>query len=221
MHSVLGEDGFAVVNLFQHLVLGWPAYLLAGITGSPKRGFSNHFIPSNKQLFPGAWQLKVWLSDIGVCAVIFALYYIAQQVGSAPVLALYVGPYMWVNMWLVLYTWLQHTDVDVAHFDGDNWTWVKGAFCTIDRPYPQPFDFLHHQIGSTHVAHHLCSRIPHYHAYEATQAIKKTFPQFYLYDPSSITTAMWRVGRKCVACVEQGKNRWVFTDSKTNQALSH
>ena len=33
-----------------------------------------------------------------------------------PVVALYVGPYMVTNAWLVLYTWLQHTDVDVPHY---------------------------------------------------------------------------------------------------------
>jgi hypothetical protein len=30
--------------------------------------------------------------------------------------------------------------------------WVKGAFMTIDRPYGPVLDFLHHRIGSTHVA---------------------------------------------------------------------
>jgi hypothetical protein len=29
------------------------------------------------------------------------------------------------NFWLVLYTWLQHTDVDVPHFEGDDWNLVK------------------------------------------------------------------------------------------------
>lgn len=59
------------------------------------------------------------------------------------------------NAWLVLYTWLQHTAEDVPHFGEDQWTWEKGAFMTIDRPYGPVFDFLHHRIGSTHVAHHL------------------------------------------------------------------
>jgi len=33
--------------------------------------------------------------------------------------------------------------------------YTKGAFLTIDRPYGAVFDFLHHRIGSTHVAHHV------------------------------------------------------------------
>ena len=64
---------------------------------------------------------------------------------------------------------LQHTDVDVPHFTDDDHSFVKGAFHTIDRPYDQldpwgAIDFLHHKIGSTHVAHHFDSTIPHYKA---------------------------------------------------------
>ena len=75
-------------------------------------------------------------------------------------LALYVGPYMFVSVWLVLYTWLQHTDADVPHLEASEWSYIKGAFLTIDRPYGAVFDFLHHRIGSTHVAHHVECAIP-------------------------------------------------------------
>merc|ERR1711924_47819 len=50
---------------------------------------------------------------------------------------LLLGPYLWVNFWLVLYTWLQHTSPEVPHFGDDEWTWVRGALCTIDRPYAE------------------------------------------------------------------------------------
>ena len=41
----------------------------------------------------------------------------AKTAGVASVLALYAAPLMVTNCWLVLYTWLQHTDVDIPHFD--------------------------------------------------------------------------------------------------------
>uniref|UniRef100_A0A7S1ETA2 Fatty acid desaturase domain-containing protein n=1 Tax=Timspurckia oligopyrenoides TaxID=708627 RepID=A0A7S1ETA2_9RHOD len=213
LYQWIGEDSFAVINLINHLVFGWPAYLLFGATGSPKRGPSNHFVPTNDRLFPGNWKWKVLLSDVGILCTIAALVQWSRMYGSKQVLVLYMAPYLFVNMWLVLYTWLQHTDVDVPHFDEPEWTWLKGAFMTIDRPYPEPFDFLHHRIGSTHVAHHICSRIPHYHAQEATEAIKKNFPQFYLYDPTPIVPALLRVARKCVATVPEG-NRHYYTFPK-------
>jgi len=34
-------------------------------------------------------------------------------------------------------------------------------------------DIVFHHIADTHVAHHLFSYMPHYHAQEATQAIQK------------------------------------------------
>jgi len=53
------------------------------------------------------------------------------------VLALYGGPYMGVNAWLTLITWLQHTDEAVPHYDESTWDWLKGALGTIDRNYPR------------------------------------------------------------------------------------
>eukprot|EP00964_Phaeocystis_antarctica_P095512 scaffold61941_cov57-Phaeocystis_antarctica.AAC.1 len=44
----------------------------------------------------------------------------------------------------------------------------RGAFLTIDRPYPPLIDWLHHRIGTTHVAHHIDCTIPHYRAQEVT-----------------------------------------------------
>ena len=38
---------------------------------------------------------------------------------------------------------------------------------------------MHHHIGSTHVAHHLFARMPHYHAVEATEAVRKALGPFY------------------------------------------
>ena len=59
----------------------------------------------------------------------------------------WLGPYLVVNCWLVGYTWLQHTDVDVPHLSADEFTYMRGAFLTIDRPYGPIFDWFHHKIG--------------------------------------------------------------------------
>jgi fatty acid desaturase len=210
--EMFGDEAFAVVVIVLRFLVGWPLYLLTGVTGGPARGVTNHFWPAwpfSEALFPGAWRGKVWLSDIGVVAMLGLLGWWASSAGFFPVLAIYVGPYLVVNMWLVLYTWLQHNDVDVPHFDDEDWTWVKGAFMTVDRPYGVLLDFLHHNIGSTHVAHHVDARIPHYHAPKATRALKENFPDFYRYDPTPIPRALWRIATRCQV-VSKATEGWCF-----------
>ena len=115
------------------------------------------------ELFPGQWKEKVLRSDIGIAAVVGMLFSWGLCNGFGTVMAIYGGPYLVINCWLVLYTWLQHTNTDVPHFTDADHTYVKGALHTIDRPYDKLdpigiIDFLHHRIGSTHVAHHFDCR---------------------------------------------------------------
>jgi len=103
-----------------------------------------------------------------------------------------------MNAWLVLYTWLQHTHPDVPHYGSDDFTFLKGALSTIDRPYPYLIDQLHHHIGTTHVLHHLNFSVPHYRAEEYTKAIKHVLGPSYRYDQTPITKALFATARRCV-----------------------
>ena len=210
--EIIGDEAFAIVVIVGRLLVGWPLYLLTGVTGGPARGMTNHFWPAwpfSAALFPGEWRRKAWLSDVGVVVMLGLLAWWTYSAGFSQVLAVYVGPYLVVNAWLVLYTWLQHTDVDVPHFDDEEWTWVKGAFMTVDRPYGGVLDFLHHHIGSTHVAHHMDALIPHYHAVKATRALREHFPDLYRHDPTPIPKALWRVATRCHV-VSKGDDGWKF-----------
>lgn len=227
----LGLKAWGALQAFLHLLIGWPAYLMIGATGGPDRGMTNHFLPNplttpkqpSKELFPGRWKNKVRRSALGVAAAIASLGVWTAKRGFKEVMALYGGPLVVVNAWLVIYTWLQHTDVDVPHFSGRDHSYVKGALHTIDRPYNKldPFgaiDFLHHKIGTTHVAHHFDSSIPHYKAQAATDAIKDNFPQLYLYDPTPIPQALWRVCKGCTA-VEKRGNKWIWKNNELESRL--
>ena len=142
--------------------------------------------------------------------MVAALAALATKVGAASVLALYAGPLAVVNMWLVGYTWLQHTDVDIPHLSADEFSYMRGAFLTVDRPYGRIFDWFHHRIGSTHVAHHIDCTIPHYHAKEATDAIAAAFPKAYLYDPTPVHKALWRVASNCIAVKPRADGRYTW-----------
>ena len=68
---------------------------------------------------------------------------------------------------------------------------------TIDRPYPWIIDHLHHHIGSTHVAHHLCSDVPHYRAVELREVLRPILGPYYLFDPQPMYSAVWQVATEC------------------------
>lgn len=222
---------WAGIQCTAHLLIGWPAYLMIGATGGPSRGLTNHFWPDpltkpklpKFELFPGIWKNKVLRSAGGVAAALAAVGGWIKWQGLSQVMALYGGPLLVVNAWLVIYTWLQHTDVDVPHFGSDDHNYLKGALHTIDRPYDKldPWgliDFLHHRIGTTHVMHHFDHTIPHYKAQVATEAFKKNFPQLYLYEPTPIFKALWRVCKGCTA-VEKRGDRWVWSNEGLVEAM--
>ena len=213
LYNRIGAPAYGVLAIAVRLGVGWPLYLITGTTGSPDRGLTNHFwpwAPFSSSLFPKRLAPKVLLSSVGVLATLLLLGSWALVAGSVtPVLLVYVGPYLVVNAWLVTYTWLQHTNQDIPHYADDGWSFVKGAFCSVDRPYGRLFNFLHHNIGSTHVVHHLNSAIPHYRAVKATEAVRKAFPGLYRFDPTPIPVALWRAGTSCVVVVEQ-EDEWVY-----------
>ena len=212
--SSLGQKKYGIFQLILHLIFGWPAYLLTGSTGGLKYGTSNHFWPTkpfSKKLWSSVWTKKVWLSDIGVGLTVLGIIFLFNKFGIFPTMVMYVGPLLVVNGWLVVYTWLHHTDSDVPHLSNTEFTFMRGAFLSIDRPYGKILNFLHHHIGSSHVVHHVCPGIPHYHAKKATYLIKKTFKKAYLFNPDPIHIALWNVACNCVAVKSEiDKERYIW-----------
>lgn len=171
LHDILGDCGFAATKLGFYLLVGYPLYLLGmGSSGrlahdgsELKDRVPDHYRPGSP-LFPHKVQFKIALSSAAQIAFVGSLLYAGQvHYGHLAVFLWYWAPYLWVNAWLVIYTWLHHTDASVPHYGDDEWTWMKGTLATIDRPYGI-FDFFHHRIGSTHVVHHLFHELPWYHA---------------------------------------------------------
>lgn len=206
LHETTGDDGFAAVKLVFYLLIGYPMYLLGlgstgklAFDGKPLDGaIPDHYRPDSK-MFPKKLYWKIFASTAAQLGLIAGLLYAGQfHCGHLAVFLWYWAPYLVVNGWLVVYTWLHHTHASVPHYGNEDWTWVKGALATIDRPYGI-FDFFHHRIGSTHVVHHLFHELPWYNAYEATDAVKAFLEPkgLYNYDPTPIPLAMWRVANEC------------------------
>lgn len=213
LKALLGPAAYAMVSIAVHLLVGWPLYLLFGVTGGPDHGFpTSHFTntpPFNagiRKLFPGKWVDLMPISNCGIGLTLIALAILMVNTSVARVLCVYGLPYLVINGWLVCYTWLQHTDRTIPHFSGSEWDWAKGALQTVDRPYGPILNLLHHGIGSTHVAHHLNPRIPHYNAWKATAIIRQQFPDHVQYDSTPIHQAMWRIALDCSFVTKNHKN---------------
>lgn len=83
------------------------------------------------------------------------------------------------NHWIVMLTYLQHSDPTIPHYRTGEWNWLRGALATVDRPLlgwigrfflhnvrtalalsPCRILIHHLQISHDHVAHHLFPNIP-------------------------------------------------------------
>ena len=198
LRSILGQDAFVAGSLAVHLLFGWPAYLFANVTSgrgdaAAPGGFPlprDHFTPFSRVL-PGRLWKKTMLGTFGCLATVVL-------VARLGLVYQYFGPYLVVNAWLVVYTYLQHTDKTVPHFgEGAGYRHATGALCTVDRPYPRLVDHMHHHIGSTHVAHHLNPGVPHYRAVKCTEEIRAALGDSYRFDPTPQCRALWNTLRDC------------------------
>ncbi|XP_010557947.1 PREDICTED: delta(12)-fatty-acid desaturase-like [Tarenaya hassleriana] len=199
-----------VMTLTIQLVLGWPLYLMFNVSGRPYERFACHFDP-NGPIYSDRERLQIYVSDAGILAVCYALYRISAAKGLAWMLCYYGVPLLVVNGFLVLITYLQHTHPALPHYDSSEWDWFRGALATVDRDYGI-LNKVFHNITDTHVAHHLFSTMPHYHAMEATKAIKPILGEYYQFDGMPVYKAMWREAKECIYVEpdESGEKKGVF-----------
>ncbi|CAN8072205.1 unnamed protein product [Agarophyton chilense] len=182
-------------GIFQMLTFGWWAYLSANISGQRYGKGTNHFNP-NAVMFPTREYWNIVISNVGLGFGFAALFYAMYCFGAVAVVKYYFIPYMIVNMWLVLITYLQHSDPAIPHYTPKSFSFVRGALCSVDRDYGI-YNILHHHIGDTHVVHHLFSQIPFYHAKEATEAVKQVLGEYYYRDTTSVFQAVRRSWAYC------------------------
>ncbi|KAM9939803.1 hypothetical protein OXX80_000718 [Metschnikowia pulcherrima] len=178
---------------------GWFAYLLCNVTGqqvSDTYWGMNHFNPASA-LFEKDQYWFIVLSDVGLLTQFFVLYTWYKNYGAFNVLVNWFLPYLGVNHWLVFLTYLQHTGPEMAHYEGEQWNFARGAAATIDREFGFIGQHLFHDIIETHVLHHYCSRIPFYNAREASAAIKKVMGKHYLHSDESMWKSLWNATRMC------------------------
>ncbi|GAU37529.1 hypothetical protein TSUD_21350 [Trifolium subterraneum] len=178
------------------LTLGWPLYLAFNVSGRPYDRFASHYDPYGP-IYSDRERLQIYISDAGVLAVSYGLYRLISAQGLNWVICVYGIPLLVVNGFLVLITYLQHTHPALPHYDSTEWDWMRGALSTVDRDYGI-LNKVFHNITDTHVVHHMFSTMPHYHAMEATKAVKPILGEYYHFDGTPIFKAMWREAKECI-----------------------
>lgn len=205
--EALRETPFAQAwGIFLMLTVGWmPGYLVFNATGPAKyRGKNaNHFSPTAVFFEEKDYWLIVQ-SDIAFFSAVGALAYAIYTFGMFHVSMFYLLPLMIVNHNLVLITYLQHTASYIPHYRGKEWNFLRGAVCTVDRSFGPLLNMVFHHITDTHVCHHIFSKMPFYHAQEATECIKKFIGKYYLKDDTSIPVALWKSFSECQYVDDEG-----------------
>jgi len=183
------------IGIFLMSTVGWLGYIILNVTSQKHSRRANHFEPSSPIFKPDhLWD--VIISDVGIAIMLGILGYASVTFGFLQVVKYYGIPYMFVNFWLVTITYLQHTHINVPHYRGDDWTFIRGALATIDRDYGILNHVFHH-ITDSHVCHHLFSTMPHYNAIEATEHLKKVLGSYYLEDKTPVLQALWESWTSC------------------------
>uniref|UniRef100_A0AAV1V6T5 Fatty acid desaturase domain-containing protein n=1 Tax=Peronospora matthiolae TaxID=2874970 RepID=A0AAV1V6T5_9STRA len=189
------------------LAVGWmPGYLCFNATGPSKYWGKarSHFNPYS-MIYADRERWLIVLSDVSLVLVLAGLAGLVHTLSLDTMAKLYFAPYIVVNFYLVLITFLQHTDTYVPHFREGEWTWLRGALCTVDRSFGPYLDSMLHHIVDTHVVHHIFSKIPFYHCEEAAKAIKPVLGKFHLVDTTPFPLAMWRSYKHCKFVEDDGK----------------
>jgi omega-6 fatty acid desaturase / acyl-lipid omega-6 desaturase (Delta-12 desaturase) len=139
----------SLIRLFLQQSLGWLGYIALNLTGQKYPGTHklriNHFNPSSP-FFSQQDYNKILLSDLGILITFTGLFLASKTWGFSTVFRFYVVPYFWVNHWLVLITYLQHTDPAIPHYRAGAWNFQRGAAATMDRDFGFIGKHLFHDI---------------------------------------------------------------------------
>ncbi|KAG6817554.1 hypothetical protein H0H93_007145 [Arthromyces matolae] len=213
--EALGDSPIgAILGSVFYLLCGWPAYLITNAAGQERypKG-TNHFQPSSA-IFAPRHYFQILISDLGIILWLAGIAYSIHTFGFANVFRIYLVPYLWVNHWLVLITFLQHTDPLLPHYRAPEFTFPRGALATLNRNLLGDCGSLMawlgahatHGLSETHVLHHVSSKIPHYNAWEASTALKKKLAQkgIHLEGGAGGWAEVYRIYKECMFVEDSG-----------------
>ncbi|TFK71172.1 delta-12 fatty acid desaturase [Pluteus cervinus] len=183
-HEIFEETPiYTLLRMLFMQSLGWQYYLFTNAMGNPMYPpGTNHFKPSSP-LFKPHERNGIIASNIGLAVMSSILYMWTKEVGLSNLAKFYLVPYILANHWIVMLTYLHHSDPSIAHYRKSQWTFLRGAVSTVDRPLlGWAGRFFLHNVSHDHISHHLFSSIPFYNQPEVTKILKGVLKEDYNYD---------------------------------------
>jgi len=192
---------YTLVRMFVMQGFGWWVYLAKNTMGSKMYPpGTNHFDP-NSPLFKKEQRNSIIMSNIGLVIMAAILAY----AGPSLVARYYLIPYFLVNHWIVMFTYLHHSDPTIPHYRKSEWSFLRGAAATVDRPLLGWMGrFFFHNISHDHVAHHFFIKAPFYNGPQITKALKTVLRESYNYDSTPTFYALYRSFTQCLFIEEGG-----------------
>ncbi|KAK0490029.1 fatty acid desaturase-domain-containing protein [Armillaria luteobubalina] len=189
---------YTLFMLLRQQFFAFPAYLFYNVSGQkhyPKR--TNHFDPSSI-IFTRSQRNVVILSNIGMVSMVFITTSICAKYGLWNVWRYYGIPWLEVNHWFVMITYLHHTDPVLPHYRKNKWNFPRGAAATVDRDFLGWHGrFFFHDVAHFHVIHHFFPKMPFYNGEEATRYLKAFIGEHYNFSDKPVFRTLWDNYNNC------------------------
>ncbi|KIJ33544.1 hypothetical protein M422DRAFT_183103 [Sphaerobolus stellatus SS14] len=209
---------YTLFMLIRQQLFAFPAYLLFNVSGQktyPK--WTNHFDP-NSILFNPSQRGVIIASNIGIMFMAWIVTLASSIYGTANVAKYYGIPWLAVSHWFIMITYLHHTDPQLPHFRKGEWSFQRGAACTVDRDFlGWQGRFFLHDVAHYHVVHHFFPQMPFYHGAEATQYLKELIGEHYVYSKAPVYKTLWENYNFCQFVEDEGDI--VFYKNKQGHAV--
>ncbi|KAF9017583.1 delta-12 fatty acid desaturase [Hymenopellis radicata] len=159
-----------------------------------KIDYWEHFLPSSPLYKPDE-RMNIVKSDLGLLVMGLLLSRFARSFGVDAFVKFYAIPYFLCNHWLIMFTFLQHVDPTVPIYRRSEWTFVRGALSTVDRPFLGWIGrFFLHNASHDHV-----NNLP-----AVTEHLKPVLKDDYNYDSTNSFWALYRTFRECCFVEDDG-----------------
>ncbi|KAI9624957.1 hypothetical protein H4Q26_016524 [Puccinia striiformis f. sp. tritici PST-130] len=126
---------WALYKLIVHQSVGFASYLMFNASGQKHYPVGGPIVNFNPYaiMFDDRHRFQVVWSDIGIAITIGCVTYLGKQTDFLTAFKYYIVPYLVVHHWIVLITFLQHTDPLLPHYREGAFNFQRGAMSTMDR----------------------------------------------------------------------------------------